>query len=66
MYQISSCDCNISQFMENYGDNLRGLKGDLGPVGPLGPPGIPGPPGPPGPPGHHGRDNSFDVGGGYV
>lgn len=40
-----SCSCNISMIIEQYGDMLRGPKGDTGPRGPPGPIGLPGPPG---------------------
>lgn len=48
----------MSALVNEYGDLLRGLKGD---VGPRGPQGISGPPGPPGS-GQYSRDSSYDVG----
>ena len=39
------CQCDLSIMIDQYGDRLRGPKGDAGPRGFPGPIGLPGPPG---------------------
>lgn len=42
---LTQCHCNISTIIDQYGELLRGPKGDMGPRGIPGPIGLPGPPG---------------------